>query len=48
MRHGQNPDSSFMTLGELITMNGEETPFKLKPFQPPVIQLPLQQTQEVR
>ncbi|VIO95044.1 Uncharacterized protein BM_BM2317 [Brugia malayi] len=48
VRHGQNPDSSFTTLGELIAMNGEETPFKLKLFQPPVMQLPLQQTQEVR
>uniref|UniRef100_A0A1I8EIE4 GYF domain-containing protein n=1 Tax=Wuchereria bancrofti TaxID=6293 RepID=A0A1I8EIE4_WUCBA len=47
VRHGQNPESSFTTLGELIAMNGEETPFKLKLFQPPVIQLPLQQTQEV-
>uniref|UniRef100_A0A1I7W2A0 GYF domain-containing protein n=1 Tax=Loa loa TaxID=7209 RepID=A0A1I7W2A0_LOALO len=47
VRHGQNPDSSFTTLGELIAMNSEETPFKLKPFQPPVMQLPLQQTQEV-
>ncbi|KAL3995540.1 GYF domain family protein [Acanthocheilonema viteae] len=47
VRHGQNPDSSFMTLGELITMNSEETPFKLKPFQPSVMQLPLQQTEEV-
>uniref|UniRef100_A0A0R3S1L7 GYF domain-containing protein n=1 Tax=Elaeophora elaphi TaxID=1147741 RepID=A0A0R3S1L7_9BILA len=47
VRYGQNPDSNFMTLGELITMNGEETPFKLKHFQPPVMQLPLQQTQEI-
>ncbi|VDK76418.1 unnamed protein product [Onchocerca ochengi] len=48
VRHGQNPDNSFMTLGELITMNSEETPFKFKPFTSPVMQLPLQQTQEVR
>ncbi|KAM3715672.1 GYF domain-containing protein, partial [Dirofilaria immitis] len=47
VRHRQNPDSSFITLGELITMNSEETPFKFKPFPQPVMQLPLQQTQEV-
>uniref|UniRef100_A0A915Q3H9 GYF domain-containing protein n=1 Tax=Setaria digitata TaxID=48799 RepID=A0A915Q3H9_9BILA len=47
VRYGQNSDNSFMTLGELITMNGDETPFKLKPLPPPVMQLPLQQTQEV-
>lgn len=48
MRHGQNPDSGFITLGELIRMNNEETPFKLKPFRPSAVQLPLQQTEEVR
>ncbi|VDK82830.1 unnamed protein product [Litomosoides sigmodontis] len=47
VRHGQNPDSCFITLGELIRMNGEETPFKPKPFRPSAVQLPLQQAEEV-
>ncbi|CAG9538204.1 unnamed protein product [Cercopithifilaria johnstoni] len=47
VRHGQNSESSFITLGELITMNSEEAPFKLKPFPSSVMQLPLQQTEEV-
>ncbi|VDN04057.1 unnamed protein product [Thelazia callipaeda] len=47
VRHEQSPDSSFMTLGELITLNGEDEPFKLKTLPSTVMQLPLQQTQEV-
>ncbi|VDN33597.1 unnamed protein product [Gongylonema pulchrum] len=51
VRNGQNAERGFVPLGDLIAVNGEEMPFRLTPNaadKSPVMQLPMQQSQDMR